>query len=157
VRTGEGGSAGRAAGRRESVVVRASTTATGGRGGPLLAAAGSATLLPLVVGEPTATRSHRVVVLTHPEPGHFDAASLPFLALLASQVALAVRNADAYLQSEELAIAEERARIAREIHDGVAQSLAFAALKLDLVARVLRRDPDQADAELRAPRRRSAR
>jgi hypothetical protein len=30
----------------------------------------------------------------------------------------------------------------------VAQSLAFAALKLDLVARVLRRDPDQAEAEV---------
>ena len=41
------------------------------------------------------------------------------------------------MQSEELAIAEERARIAREIHDGVAQSLAFSALKLDLVSRLL--------------------
>ncbi|MDA0700276.1 MAG: histidine kinase, partial [bacterium] len=113
----------------------------------LLVGAGSATLLPLLAGD-GARSAIGLVVLTHREAGHFDTENVPFLALLASQVTLAVRNADAYLQSEELAIAEERARIAREIHDGVAQSLAFAALKLDLVARVLRRDPDQAEAEV---------
>src|SRR5690606_28868109 len=68
------------------------------------------------------------------------------------QVSLAVRNARAYLHSEELAIAEERARIAREIHDGVAQSLAFAALKLDLVERLLGRDPKKAAEELAVAR-----
>src|SRR5690625_7149944 len=59
-----------------------------------------------------------VVVLAHPEEEHFDSESLPFLGLLASQVSLAVHNARAYLYSEEVAIVEERARIAREIHDG---------------------------------------
>jgi len=90
------------------------------------------------------------VVLTHSDPDHFDAANLPFLGLLANQVSLAVRNANAYLHSEELAIAEERARIAREIHDGVAQSLAFTALKLDLVARLMARDTAKAVSELDA-------
>lgn len=76
-----------------------------------------------------------VVLLAHPDTEHFQRSNLPFLTLVAGQVSLAVRNAQAYLQSEELAIAEERARIAREIHDGVAQSLAFSALKLDLASR----------------------
>jgi signal transduction histidine kinase len=118
---------------------------------PFLLAAGSAILLPLHGSEVRGGRGGEavgLVALTHPERDRFDPVNLPFLALLASQVTLAVRNADAYLQSEELAIAEERARIAREIHDGVAQSLAFAALKLDLVARILRRDPDHAEAEV---------
>src|SRR5690606_5531800 len=38
--------------------------------------------------------------------------------------------------------------IAREIHDGVAQMLAFAALKLDLVERLVAKDPVKAGAAL---------
>jgi signal transduction histidine kinase len=105
-------------------------------------------LLPLSSDE----RLLGVIVLAHDEPGRGGDVSLPFLGLLAGQLSLAVGNANAYLQSEELAIVEERNRIAREIHDGVAQSLAFAGLKLDLVARLLRRDPRAAEAELHAAR-----
>lgn len=113
-------------------------------GGPLLVSAESAVSLPLSVDEALLG----VVILAHENPHHFDEANLPFLSLLASQVSLAVRNATAYLQSEELAIAEERARIAREIHDGVAQCLAFAALKLDLVERLMKAQPEEAVREL---------
>jgi signal transduction histidine kinase len=150
IRLGEG-VIGRAAAAGEASVVSDLTRVAPAPDDAFLRGAGSAVLLPLLAGDGAATGTLAaigLVVLTHAEPAHFDAENLPFLALLASQVTLAVRNADAYLQSEELAIAEERARIAREIHDGVAQSLAFAALKLDLVARVLRRDPDQAEAEV---------
>ena len=150
VRLGEG-VIGRVAAAGEARVVARLQVAADDDCDPLLAGAGSAVLLPLAAGDTTpvlGARAIGLVALTHPEPDRFDEASLPFLALLASQVTLAVRNADAYLQSEELAIAEERARIAREIHDGVAQSLAFAALKLDLVARILRRDPATAEAEV---------
>lgn len=89
-----------------------------------------------------------LIVLAHGAPGHFQASGIPLLELMAGQVSWGVRNARAYLHSEELAIAEERARIAREIHDGVAQSLAFTALKLDLIDRLRERDPDKAAAEL---------
>lgn len=91
-----------------------------------------------------------VLVLGDARPDAFADARVPLLALLAAQAALGVRNARAYLYSEELAISDERARIAREIHDGVAQSLAFCALKLDLVARQLHSDPERAGAEVRA-------
>lgn len=111
---------------------------------PVLEGASSAIVLPLQ----TDGALLGVVILAHEEAGWFKDANLPFLGLLAGQVSLGVRNARAYLQSEELAIAEERARIARDIHDGVAQSLAFAALKLDLVGRLLQRDPAKAATEL---------
>ena len=111
----------------------ASCLASEARTDPVLEHAGSAISLPLRTEEELLGS----VVLSHREANHFNEANLPFLNLLAGQVSLAVRNARAYLQSEELAIAEERARIAREIHDGVAQSLAFSALKLDLVSRLI--------------------
>ncbi len=93
----------------------------------------SAVFLPLLIKKELLG----VVVLAHTESNHFCGVNLSFLDLLAGQVSLAVRNAKAYLHSEELAIAEERARIAREIHDGVAQTLAFSALKLDLVSKLI--------------------
>lgn len=73
---------------------------------------------------------------------------IPFLNFLAAQVALAVRNAQAYLRAEELAINEERNRIAREIHDGIAQALAFMALKLDLSERLMDQDLGRAKSEI---------
>ncbi len=91
-----------------------------------------------------------VLMLGDPREDAFGDARVSLLALMAGQATLAVRNARAYLYSEELAISDERARIAREIHDGVAQSLAFAALKLDVVARKLRSDPAQAETDVRA-------
>ena len=84
-----------------------------------------------------------VIVLGDTNDAAFDAAERPLLSLLANQVTLAVRNARAYLYSEELAILDERNRIAREIHDGIAQSLAFTALKLDLSERLLTKPPEQ--------------
>lgn len=102
------------------------------------------------VGLPMLSEGHveGVIVLAYRERPRMDQARLPFLALLANQATLAVRNARAYLYSEELAIFDERSRIAREIHDGVAQSLAFIALKLDLVERVLLSDPEKAVSEV---------
>ncbi len=116
------------------------------KSGSLLHSARSAVALPLLSEQELLG----VVVLAHETPDYFDETTLPFLNLVAGQVGLAVRNAQAYLQSEELAIAEERARIAREIHDGVAQTLAFSALKLDLVTRLLKTDPAKAETELTA-------
>jgi signal transduction histidine kinase len=112
--------------------------------GPVLQGAGSIIVLPLQADAALLG----VLILASDQPGSFSSVNLPFLGLVAGQVSLGVRNARAYLQSEELAIAEERARIARDIHDGVAQSLAFSALKLDLVGRLLERDPQKAAAEL---------
>jgi signal transduction histidine kinase len=126
-----------AARRGEACISDALTPET--RQGPVLAAAGSSLCLPLVFEDELLG----IVVLAHQSSHHFDKANLTFLSLLANQVTLAVRNARAYLQSEELAISEERARIAREIHDGVAQSLASSALQLDLIARLIY-DPDKA-------------
>ena len=143
VRMGEG-LVGQAAARRESCIVAEVSEELRSTSGPILYHAGSAISLPLFDEDGLLG----VIILAHAQSHHFQDTVLPFLSLLAGQVSLAVRNARAYLQSEELAIAAERARIAREIHDGVAQSLAFSALKLDLVSRLLEQRPEQAKQEL---------
>ncbi len=50
-------------------------------------------------------------------------------------------------RSEEEAIAEERRRIAREIHDGVAQDLAFIRLRTAKWRRMIEEDPDRLNGE----------
>ena len=142
-RLGEG-LVGEVAARLEPTVVGALSEEQRASSGPLLRSASSVLALPLM----SDAKLLGVSVLVHPEPNMFGMEATPYLGLLANQVSLAVRNATAYLQSEELAITEERTRIAREIHDGVAQLLAFSALKLDLVARLMEKDKDRAQVEL---------
>jgi two-component system sensor histidine kinase DesK len=48
----------------------------------------------------------------------------------------------------KLAVSEERLRIARDVHDLLGHSLSVVALKSELAARLVRRDPDRAEAEL---------
>jgi signal transduction histidine kinase len=142
-RSGEG-FVGRAAAQAEPCIENRLMEQERLESGPILGQAQSAVGLPLM----TEQELLGVVILAHEDPAHFDETNLPFLSLLAGQVSLAVRNARAYLHSEELAIAEERARIASEIHDGVAQSLAFTALKLDLVVRLFDNQTEKAKEEL---------
>lgn len=47
-----------------------------------------------------------------------------------------------------LAVSEERLRIARDLHDLLGHSLSVVALKTDLAARLVERDPERALAEL---------
>lgn len=79
------------------------------------------------------------VVLTHRNGGAFAPHHLNLLTVLANSTALVVRNAQLYARSEELAIAEERTRIAREIHDGLAQDLSFLVLKVEVMRKLLQR------------------
>lgn len=57
-------------------------------------------------------------------------------------------TAEKALRSEEEAIAEERRRIAREIHDGLAQDLAALRLQAHRWRALVESDPAQAQAEL---------
>ncbi len=69
------------------------------------------------------------------------------LARFAQQVAIAIDNADLHRQLSSLAIAEERERIAREMHDGMAQILAYVNTKAQVVREHLRRDRPNEAAE----------
>ncbi len=53
-------------------------------------------------------------------------------------------------KAREAVVEEERARIARDLHDGLAQSLYFLGLKLDYIRKRVNSDPEGAISELRA-------
>ena len=68
---------------------------------------------------------------------------------VANSAALAVENAWLYAQVEQLAVANERTRLSREIHDGVAQALGVLQMKVSLVDNALEEENiAEAKAEL---------
>ncbi|WP_460064102.1 GAF domain-containing sensor histidine kinase [Streptomyces sp. YKOK-I1] len=70
------------------------------------------------------------------------------LALLAQHAAIALTNARLYERSRELTIAEERSRLAHELHDAVAQKLFSLRLTAQAAAALVDRDPSRAKGEL---------
>lgn len=67
------------------------------------------------------------------DPGRLKSEDLDLLAALGNQVGLAIENAGLYARVKEMSIVEERRRIAREMHDGLAQELGLLYLKMEEV------------------------
>jgi signal transduction histidine kinase len=78
----------------------------------------------------------------------FSAADQRLIELLAAHAAIAIENAQLYEQNRELSIAEERNRLARELHDSVTQKLFGLVLSAEAAATLLDRDSAEARAEL---------
>ncbi|HSB78322.1 MAG TPA: GAF domain-containing protein [Candidatus Methylomirabilis sp.] len=71
----------------------------------------------------------------------FGEAEQDLLGGLATQAAIAIENARLYERVRGMAAVEERERLAREMHDGLAQGLGFLNLKLKLAERMLDGEP----------------
>ena len=80
----------------------------------------------------------------------FTDADVSALTLFAKHAAVAIENARLYQQSRELAVTEERNRLAREIHDTLAQSLTGMVLQIQVIEDLLDADAAQARAELQS-------
>ena len=70
------------------------------------------------------------------------------IVLLAAHAALAIDNARLHERSRELSIAEERNRLARELHDSVVQQLFGVTLAAESAGALLTRDPAAAEEQL---------
>lgn len=76
------------------------------------------------------------------------------LATMAHQIALAIRNAQLYTQLGQMAVLEERYRLSREFHDGLAQTLGYLALQSERLENLLQTGKGEtAVAELAEMRR----
>jgi signal transduction histidine kinase len=77
----------------------------------------------------------------------FKQEDLRVLGLFADKAAIAIENARLYQQEEAFAVMRERQRLARELHDSVAQSLYSMTLYADAAGNLLRSGRAEAIAE----------
>ncbi|HZA75581.1 MAG TPA: GAF domain-containing sensor histidine kinase [Acidimicrobiales bacterium] len=82
----------------------------------------------------------------------FSAADESAVVLLASHAAIAIDQARLFEDSRELALVQERGRLARELHDAMSQSLFSLQLSAETAGRLLERNPAGAAEQLAAVR-----
>jgi signal transduction histidine kinase len=80
--------------------------------------------------------------------GGFTERDEQVLRLFAAHAAIALTNARLYERARELSAAAERARLARDLHDAVAQKLFSVRAKARAAALLVPRDPVRAAAEI---------
>jgi two-component system nitrate/nitrite sensor histidine kinase NarX len=84
---------------------------------------------------------------------YFSAHDADLALRVANQAAIAMINAELYGHAQELAVVEERQRLARNLHDAVNQSLFSAGLIAEVLPRLWERDQEEARTALEDLRR----
>ncbi|MBN2005846.1 MAG: GAF domain-containing sensor histidine kinase [Anaerolineae bacterium] len=79
----------------------------------------------------------------------FGDEDLRLILSLAQRAALAIENAQLYEQAQQAATLEERQRLARELHDAVTQTLFSASLIADVLPRLAKINPEEAERRIR--------
>jgi PAS domain S-box-containing protein len=105
--------------------------------------------VPLVIGQKV------IGVLTADsfEVNTYTEEDAQILQTFANQAAVAIENAQLYQQAQQAAAAEERNRLARNLHDSVTQALFSASLVAEVLPQIWQRDPDEARQGLEELRR----
>jgi len=86
--------------------------------------------------------------VSYTQPRAFGDEERRLFTALAQRAALVIENAQLYERAQELAVVEERSRLARDLHDAVTQTLFSASLIADVLPRIWERDPDTARIRL---------
>ena len=84
-----------------------------------------------------------IMNITAPAMRRLTASELRLLGTIGLQVGVAIERARLAEESAKLARADERTRLARDIHDTLAQGLAALALQIETALRNVGRDPDR--------------
>jgi PAS domain S-box-containing protein len=83
------------------------------------------------------------ITLYYGHPRRFSDEEIELSESFAHQAALAIANARLRDQVEEVAVAAERRRLARDLHDAVTQTLFSASLIADVLPRIWERQPEE--------------
>jgi two-component system nitrate/nitrite sensor histidine kinase NarX len=112
-----------------SVITSKEPVLLGNVSGDALSSPGVRTLMavPLVAQDQPAFGA---ILVANQRPRAFNQSQLATLQTVAGQVAQVILNINLMAQLEYNTIVQERTRLAREIHDGIAQTLGFLKLKL---------------------------
>lgn len=98
----------------------------------------SGAFVPLLIGS---REIGALAVYDKGDDDSFSADDLAILQILANQAAIALENARLTEALRDLAVLEERERIAKELHDGVIQSIYSVGLSLQGSTSMMTRDP----------------
>ena len=101
-------------------------------------------VIPLLANE----RFIGLLTLSHSRPNYYtpDHSRLAFA--IANQAAVALENAYLYKRAQELAVLQERQRLARELHDSVSQELYGISLSAHAAREALETEPTESIAAL---------
>ena len=99
---------------------------------------------PIVVGD----QVYGAISLFYETPRTFANEELELTASFADQAALAIENARLRAQAEEAAVAAERNRLARDLHDAVTQTLFSSSLIAEVLPRLWERNPEEGQRRL---------
>lgn len=80
----------------------------------------------------------------------FSASDQRLVELFARHAGIAIDNARLHVKVQRLAVAEERDRIGRDLHDGIIQSLYAVGLSLEDVPELMTEAPDEASGRIDA-------
>jgi signal transduction histidine kinase len=98
--------------------------------------------------------AYGVLLFGHPQPGFFTHDRCEILDILGSQAVIAIQNARLYQdvvdERERMVEAQEEARkkLARDLHDGPTQTVSAIAMRVDMVKRIMTKNPKAAEEEL---------
>jgi signal transduction histidine kinase len=94
---------------------------------------------------PLQTRGNRlgVLVIIGPQGGAFSPAKLTLFQSIADQLSVAIENARLFKKNEQAAIAAERNRLARDLHDAVTQTLFSSSMIAEVLPRIWARNPEE--------------
>jgi signal transduction histidine kinase len=99
---------------------------------------------------PVKTKGRAVGVLTVINPGlrRFGQDQVALLAILGALAGSAIENSRLNAESHYALLADERSRIAKEMHDGLSQSLFSVSLELDVCRKQIKDHPAEAERRL---------
>ncbi len=102
------------------------------------------------IGVPLIVRDQCIGALTLDkcEAGFYDAEDGHTVMAFANQAALALENARLYDRSRDLAVLEERNRLARELHDSISQMLFSMVLNAEAAAAMFETKPEAAQVQI---------
>ena len=91
-----------------------------------------------------------IIFVANKRDGSFSAHDEELLTLFAAHAAIALTNARLYERSREVSVLEERARLARELHDAVSQRMFSIRAHARAAEVLVAKDPARAAGELAA-------